>query len=139
MHPLSTGTRGRNGHGTRSEAQVAMAAVTRGRRRPHDDWKLVSGAASNRLPTRHEFDFLAMLSKAGPEGVTRPKSAICAQLGCDRRTFMLLVERLKASGLVGVYTNFTQSGQQLANTYRLSSAGRTLVVSCNRAGWSPDR
>ena len=52
---------------------------------------------------------------------------------------MLLVERLKASGLVGVYTNFTQSGQQLANTYRLSSAGRTLVVSCNRAGWSPDR
>lgn len=116
-----------------------MAVGARGRRRPSDEWKKVRGVSSDRLPTAHEFDFMLMLSKAGPEGVTRPKASICAQLGCDRRTFMLLVERLKASDLVGIYTNFTQAGQQLANTYRLSSAGRKLVVSCNRAGWRPDR
>lgn len=109
-----------------------MGEKRRGQRWVPPAARKVRSGSADRAPTRLELEFMRLLASAGSGGVTLPRAEIMGCIGCTRRSFMLLCRRLSQSGLIVVICNYTTSGRQLENTYRLTPSGMALVRSC---GW----
>lgn len=76
-----------------------------------------------------QYRILGVIAAAGNVPVTKP--AIAHEVGCAVRTVDRAVKILREKGLVELAYNYSETGGQIGNTYRITSSIRS---SCSPAG-----